>query len=139
TKTHEQSPQGGGGIWGMDENQSSDDGIELAIRGERIELGRCEAYIAPSGRGCAPFGDVERLLRPIDAQDCAGRTDQIGCEQRNVADTAADVEHLHARCESCATENVLGEIPEQVALELEAAEFAVRVAQRIRARFHGGR
>lgn len=42
------------GIWHIEENQPSDDGIELAIRGERFEFGHCEAYMAASGRGRAP-------------------------------------------------------------------------------------
>ena len=52
---------------------------------------------------------------------------------------AADIEHLHSPCEPCATEYVLGEIPEQFALKFQAAKFAFRIAQRVGARIHGGR
>jgi hypothetical protein len=59
------------------------------------------------------------LLGAVDAEHRAGRADQIGGQQRNVADPGADIEHAHSRRDPGATQDVFGEVAEELALEFQ--------------------
>ena len=69
---------------------------KFSLRLEAVEVGFVKGQPVVTGaRGAGPGGG-KRLAGVVDAENRPGRADHFGCDHRDVADAAADVEDPHA-------------------------------------------
>jgi hypothetical protein len=111
-----QPPQRGRRVGLIHEDEPADHGIELLLRGERIDLNSLEPHESLSCGGGALTRNIDRLGRPVDAEHRPGRADKCRGEQGHVTDSASDIEHVHASRKTGTPQHVLREIAEECAL-----------------------
>ncbi len=81
----------------MHEHESSDYRIERVLRGERGQVGLGKARLLEIKRGGVLTCGSQNFRRPVNAYDAAARANEFGCQARNGASTATDVQDPLAR------------------------------------------
>src|SRR5579862_1921885 len=106
------------GIGLIKENVASDDGVELRVGVVREQIGALEVDGYRSFEGSLTSLLDQRAVA-IDAGNAAGRADDLGCEEGNIAHSAAKVEDTHARGESGGEQILPGPATDDAGLKLK--------------------
>jgi hypothetical protein len=123
---------GGGGIRLIDQDVSPDDHIKVAgpVEIEEIGLNEFNFCAAPlKTRSLAGLFNHNGIA--IDARHMAHGSNQSGCEQRDIADSTAQVEHPHAGLETGRKQKLFGPFFEERCLEPQALLFLRAIAQNV--------
>src|SRR6266404_3831874 len=94
----------------IEQHEATHDRIEFPVCREYSQVAFLEGNILYA-QGCDPAPcNLHRRRSLIDTQHGAFTPDHSRSEQRHIAETAADIEHLHAAPKARAPQHVLGEL-----------------------------
>ena len=116
----------------MNENMSADDRIESAAWPPLMNVGPNALDIRDPFIGRASCEGLQCGRINVHRSYAAITSDDPGGKQRDVANAAADIEHVHAGRHSRATEELFGQGILYRGLKTQAAAFPVIVSHRIR-------
>ncbi len=123
--------EGGSRVGIVHEHAAPDCGIEVVVQYDRADRARDERDVRQTGRLRAIAGGLEDLRILLDADHRAPRANEVRDEERDIARTAADIEHLHPGTDARAGEEVPSGRIEQRTLPLEALGLRLRVTEGI--------
>src|SRR5262249_42623866 len=102
------------------QNEPPHDGIELSVKHQVSNVAGPEGDLGEARR----FGSLDRSLDDfrilVDANDRAGRADELRGEEGHITRTAPDIEYSHPRADSRILEKVAGQRFEESRALLEA-------------------
>ena len=119
------------GVGHVQQDEAADDGIEFPVEVDGENVGLVEAKPAHLRFLGAGAGHRERSSGAIDAEDGAGRADEIGGDHRVVAGAAADVEDRHAGSDAGAAQDFARLGAEKLSLSLEALQLLLGMTEDI--------
>jgi hypothetical protein len=115
----------------MHQDEAADDGVERLIERQlgRIAFAKCHIAQALAGGARPRRGD--RRGHPVRPDDSAAVTDQLGCQEGNIACAAADIENAHAGTEPRGLKNLPRKRLELARLVAETLELTLRMTKDI--------
>jgi hypothetical protein len=103
-----QMPNGRNRIRLVHEHKSPDYRIELGVRSECGQVGLDKTRLREIERGGVGTGGCQDVRRPVNAYNAAARANACGCQARNGACTATDIEDPLARTNSGVAQQPFG-------------------------------
>jgi hypothetical protein len=122
----------------MVQDIAADRGIECSVFGKRIVRSDHELNLSISGRKRPGLRHFDSMGFAIECNNAACLANGLRQKKRDVADAAADVEHMHPGSDAAFPDQSAGDASEDAGLELQTFDFEVCMTQNVGGRcVHG--